>query len=461
MATSKDMKSQVYRDYQNWAAVSGTLINEAREVFPGGDTRMSAHFAPYPVFIERASGSRLYDADGHEIIDFMNNFTSLIHGHANPAVVAAVTEQMARGSAYAAPTGSQVELGQLIRERIPGVEQLRFTSSGTEATLMGLRAARAFTGRQKIMKMEGGYHGSYELAEVSLVPKPGDRGPLERPNSVPVDASIPDSVLADTIVCPFNQPELAARLIREHAHELAAVIAEPVLGSMGMVPATREFLEMLRAETATAGIVFILDEVITLRTTFGGAQQHFGVTPDLTAMGKIIGGGLPIGAIGGSTELMRMFHPDEPEPVMHASTFSGNPLSMAAGGAAMQQLNPQNIEHINSLGEHFRQGVADTFASHGIRGQATGLGSLSNIHLTDAPVNDARDSLDGVIAAGNIGSLLHLGMLRRGVASASRLMYCTSTAMQRADVDFAISALDDTLREMKPGIERERPALLA
>ena len=151
MATSKDMKSQVYRDYQNWAAVSGTLIHEAREVFPGGDTRMSAHFAPYPVFIERAFGSRLYDADGHEIIDFMNNFTSLVHGHANPAVVAAVTEQMARGSAYAAPTGSQVELGQLIRERIPGVEQLRFTSSGTEATLMGLRAARAFTGRQKIM----------------------------------------------------------------------------------------------------------------------------------------------------------------------------------------------------------------------------------------------------------------------------------------------------------------------
>jgi glutamate-1-semialdehyde 2,1-aminomutase len=460
MGSQPDLKTQVFDSYQNWAAVSGQLINEAREVFPGGDTRMSAHFAPYPVFIERAAGARLYDADGHEIVDFMNNFTSLIHGHANADVVAAVQAQVARGSAYAAPTGSQVVLGQLIRERIPGIEQLRFTSSGTEATLMGLRCARAYTGRQKIMKMEGGYHGSFEQAEVSLVPKPDVRGPLEQPNSVPVDASIPDSVLADTIVCPFNQPELAKRLIRAHAHELAAIIAEPVLGSMGMVPATREFLETLRSEATAAGIVFILDEVITLRATLGGAQQHYGVTPDLTAMGKIIGGGLPIGAIGGSAELMRMFHPDEREPVMHASTFSGNPLSMAAGAAAMAQLNPQNIEHINSLGEHFRQGVNETFQRHGIRGQATGLGSLSNIHLTDQPINDARDSLDAIIEAGNIGQLIHLGMLQRGVASASRLMYCTSTAMQREDVDFAVSALDETLASMKSGIASERPALM-
>lgn len=460
MTQPADLKSEVYRDYQNWASISGQLINEAREVFPGGDTRMSAHFAPYPVFIERAAGARLHDADGHEIIDFMNNFTSLVHGHANQAVVSAVNEQMARGSAYAAPTGSQVELGALIRERIPSIEQLRFTSSGTEATLMGLRAARAFTGRQKIMKMEGGYHGSYELAEVSLVPLPNIRGPLEAPVSLPVDASFPDSVLADTIVCPFNQPELARNLIRKHGHELAAVIAEPVLGSMGMVPASREFLETLRAETRAAGIVFILDEVITLRTELGGAQSYYGVTPDLTAMGKIIGGGLPIGAIGGSEEIMRVFHPDQPQPVMHASTFSGNPLSMVAGAAAMHQLNPQNIDHINTLGEHFRSGVSQTFAAHGIRGQATGLGSLSNIHLNDQPINDARDSIDGIIAAGQIGSLLHLKMLQRGVASASRLMYCTSTAMQASDVDYAIAALDEVLREMKPGIERECPALL-
>ena len=196
------------------------------------------------------------------------------------------------------------------------------------------------------------------------------------------------------------------------------------------------------------------------RTEFGGAQSYYGVTPDLTAMGKIIGGGLPIGAIGGREDIMRVFHPDEPTPVMHASTFSGNPLSMAAGAAAMHQLNPQNIDHVNALGEHFRSGVGQTFADHGIRGQATGLGSLSNIHLTDQPINDARDSIDGIIAAGHLGALLHLKMLQKGIASASRLMYCTSTAMQVSDVDYAISALDEVLGEMKPGMERECPALL-
>ncbi|MEZ5558217.1 MAG: aspartate aminotransferase family protein [Pseudomonadales bacterium] len=456
----KTLREQVFGEYEAWSPESARLIETARDVFPGGDTRMSAHYAPYPLFIERAAGARLHDADGHEIIDFMNNFTSLIHGHANPRIVAAVQEQVARGSAYAAPTRSQVALAELIRDRVPGVEQLRFTSSGTEATLMAIRCARASTGRQKVMKMEGGYHGSYELAEVSLVPMPGAAGPLEAPRPVPIDASIPESVLADTVVCPYNEPALAEALIRQHAGELAAVIVEPVLGSMGMVPATREFLETLRRATSEHGIILIFDEVITLRTTLGGAQSHFGVIPDLTAMGKIIGGGLPIGAFGGSRTLMRVFHPDESQPVMHASTFSGNPLSMAAGFAAMAQLNPQNIEQINALGERLRQGCNQVFERNGVRGQATGLGSLSNLHLWDGPLHNARDTLAATMRSGQINRLLHLAMLQRGVASAGRLMYCTSTAMGTADVDTAIDALDDALRALRPGIEREKPELL-
>ncbi|MEQ8485449.1 MAG: aspartate aminotransferase family protein [Pseudomonadales bacterium] len=455
------LREQVYADYQRWSARSAALIEEAREVFPGGDTRMSAHYAPYPLFIERAEGARLHDADGHEIIDFMNNFTSLVHGHANPAVVAAVQEQMARGSAYAAPTRSQVALARIICERVPGVEQLRFTSSGTEATLMGLRCARAFTGRQKIMKMEGGYHGSYELAEVSLAPIPGLCGPLEAPHSVPIDASIPDSALSDAVVCPYNQPELAEALIARHAHELAAVIVEPALGSMGMIPATREFLAALRRATEAHGIVLIFDEVITLRASYGGAQEALGITPDLTAMGKIIGGGLPIGAIGGKRELMQMFHPEQPRPVMHASTFSGNPVSMAAGHAAMAQIDPQVVERLNGLGERFRHGANDTFARVGIRGQAVGFASLTNLHLTDQPLNDARDTLAGRAAAGPVSQLLHLAMLQRGIASAGRLMYCISTPMGTQEVDTALAALEDALRALRPGIEREFPQLLA
>ena len=455
------LRDEVHARYRAWAPTSERLIESARRNFPGGDTRMSAHFGPYPLFVERAAGCRMIDADGHEIVDFMNNFTSLLLGHANPAVVAAVGEQMQRGSAYAAPTRSQVALAEIIRARLPSVEQLRFTSSGSEATLMTLRCARAFTGKQKVMKMEGGYHGSYELAEVSLVPRPDQRGSLDAPKSLAVDKSFPDSVLGDVIVCPYNEPELARALIRKHADELAAVIVEPVLGSMGMIPATAEFLRALREATTAHDIVLVFDEVITLRVADGGAQAHYRVTPDLTAMGKIIGGGLPIGAFGGRTDLMRMFHPDEAEPVMHASTFSGNPISMAAGAAAMAQINPQVIAHVNGLGERLRSGFDDAFRKNGIRGQATGLGSLANIHLTDAPLHNAREVVAGLGRSGRINQLLHLSMLMRGVASASRLMYCTSAPMTVAEIDYAIDALDDALHELKPGIARERGDLLA
>jgi glutamate-1-semialdehyde 2,1-aminomutase len=237
--------------------------------------------------MDSATGCRLTDVDGNVLLDFMNNFTSLIHGHAHPDVVRAVQEQAAKGSAYAAASVNQIELAEMIVDRVPSIEQLRFTSSGTEGTLMAIRCARAATGRQKIMKMEGGYHGSYELAEVSLVPFPDERGSLDAPVSVAVDDSFPDSVLNDTVVCPYNEPERAEALIDAHADELAAVIIEPVLGSMGMVPASTAFLQTLRRATERHGIILIFDEVITLRLGSGGAQSVHGVIPDLTCMGKI------------------------------------------------------------------------------------------------------------------------------------------------------------------------------
>jgi glutamate-1-semialdehyde 2,1-aminomutase len=447
--------------YRAFSPTSAALAARAQAVFPGGDTRSSAHYAPYPLVMEEASGCRVTDVDGNQILDFMNNFTSLIHGHAHPDVVAAVQAQAPKGSAYAAPNLAQIELAELIVDRVPSIEQMRFTSSGTEGTLMAVRCARAATGRQKIMKMEGGYHGSYELAEVSLVPLPDTRGPIETPASRAVDGSFPDSVLADTVICPYNEPAHARALIERHARDLAAVIVEPVLGSMGMVPATAEFLETLREETSRHGIVLILDEVITLRLGVGGAQSVHGLTPDLTCMGKIIGGGLPVGAVGGSRELLQLFSPERENPVMHASTFSGNALTMSAGLAAMRAYTGAEVARVNALGERLRRGFNETFLQTGIRGQALGTGSLSNIVFTDGDVHDARDSMAGMGAAGHITSLLHLGMLRRGVMSASRLMYCVSTAMTEAEVDTAIEALNDTLKELRPFIAAERPALLA
>jgi len=446
--------------YTGWSETSRTLIEEAKEVMPGGDTRASAHYLPYPLFMTRGEGCRLYDEDGHSALDFMNNFTSLIHGHAFPPVVAAVTEQMKIGSAYAAPTRSQVELAKLLVSRVPSLEQIRFCSSGSEATLMALRCARAFTGRDKIMKMEGGYHGSYELAEVSLVPLPGAAGHLNRPTSLPVDASIPKSVLADTVVAPLNEPEIALQLIEDNADELAAVIVEPMLGSMGMVPATSEFLQALRDATTKHGIVLIFDEVITLRAGEGGMQALLGVTPDLTSMGKIIGGGLPAGAIGGRRDLMQIFNPERADPVFHASTFSGNPLTMAAGLAAMAPFDQGEATRINALAETLRAGINDAFKSTVIRGQAKGCASLSNVLFTDQTVTHARQTVEAFIEAGHITKLFHLGLLRRGVISASRLMFAVSTPMGEPDIATAVAAVEDTLHELKPVIEKERPGLL-
>ncbi len=446
--------------YRAFSPTSEKLAGRAKKVFPGGDTRSSAHYGPYPLVMQEAHGCRLTDVDGNELLDFMNNFTSLIHGHAHPDVVAAIQAQAPRGSAYAAPSLTQIELAELLVARIPALEQLRFTSSGTEGTLMALRCARAATGRQKVMKMEGGYHGSYEQAEVSLVPLPDRRGEVSAPASLPVDGSFPDSVLDDTIICPYNEPAYATALIEQHAADLAAVIVEPVLGSMGMVPATGDFLKALRTATEKHGVVLIFDEVITFRLDAGGAQALHGIQPDMTCMGKIIGGGLPIGAVGGKQELMALFNPDREDPVMHASTFSGNALTMAAGLAAMRAYDSAAVARVNALGDRLRAGFNEAFLQSGIRGQACGTGSLTNLHLTDKPLNNARDNIDGLIGAGHVGRLLHLTMLRRGVMSASRLMYCVSTAMTEADVDTAVVALNESLRELRPYVEAERPTLL-
>jgi glutamate-1-semialdehyde 2,1-aminomutase len=440
---------------------SQSLIEEAKKVMPGGDTRASAHYFPYPLFMERGEGCHLFDEDGHEIIDFMNNFTSLIHGHAFAPVVKAVTEQVARGSAFAAPTRSQVDLAALLIDRVPSLEQMRFCSSGSEATLMGLRCARAFTGRDKIMKMEGGYHGSYEQAEVSLVPFAEAAGQLNRPVSLPVDASIPKSVLEDTVVAPYNQPDIALRLIEEHADQLAAVIVEPMLGSMGMVPASKEFLQALRTATDKHGIILIFDEVITLRIGEGGMQSLSGVTPDLTSLGKIIGGGLPAGAIGGRRDLMQIFNPERPGAVFHASTFSGNALTMAAGLAAMTAFDQAEADRLNGLGQSLRDGINKAFRDNAIRGQALGAGSLSNVLFSDAPITHARQSVDTFIEAGDITKLFHLGLIRRGVMSASRLMFAISTPMGQKQIDTCIEAVHDTLQELRPVIEKETPSLLA
>jgi glutamate-1-semialdehyde 2,1-aminomutase len=457
MATTLESIEQAYT---TWSKTSHELMGSARQYMPGGDTRTSAHYLPYPVFMNRGEGCRLFDVDGHEFLDFMNNFTTLILGHAHPSMVEAVTEQVKLGTVYAAPTESQFQLARTICERVPSVEQLRFCSCGSEATMMAIHAARAFSGKQKVMKIEGGYNGNHPVGEMSLVPIPAKAGPLEEPNTLQPDKGVALSAVADVVVTPFNEPEITETLLKKHKDEVCALILEPMIGALGMIPPKPGYLEEIRRITAANDVLLIFDEVITLRLSQGGMQGMFGVKPDLTAMGKIIGGGLPIGAFGGRKEILQLFNPEEPDFMWHASTFSGNPLSMAAGIAALQELKPEVYERLNAMGDALRAGFNRAFETTGIRGQATGLGSLVNLHLTDRPVHNARDSVAGAAEGGPVLMHLHLCMLQRGVNQASRQMYSISAPMTEKEINQATDALTESLHELKPILERDQRHLL-
>ncbi|MBM3947481.1 MAG: aminotransferase class III-fold pyridoxal phosphate-dependent enzyme, partial [SAR202 cluster bacterium] len=286
---------------------SRAVHQEAIRYIPGGETRTSTFWAPYPLTIARGDGCRVWDVDGTARLDFFSNFTTLVLGHNHPAVTTALQEQLANGTSFFGGTEHQAKLAQLLCDRVPSLEQVRFTNSGTEATLNAVRAAKAFTGRAKIAKCEGGYHGTHEALAVSTTPQLAQVGRADRPANVPADQGLPQSVVDNVVVLPFNDVAAARRLLMEHHGELAAVIVEPVLGNGGMIPATGEFLAMLRQVTSEHGILLVFDEVVTFQVARGGAQEHYGVTPDMTTLGKIIGGGMPVGAFGGRRDVMALY----------------------------------------------------------------------------------------------------------------------------------------------------------
>lgn len=310
--------------------------------------------------------------------------------------------------------------------------------------MMAIRAARAFSGRTKILKMEGGYHGSYDAARVSAHPRLSDAvGPLW-PLGEPDEAGLSPGAVAEVLIARFNDLATTAAIVRRHRHELAAVIVEPMLGAAGMIPAERSFLSGLRDVTSEAGVLLILDEVITLRLAWGGAQSLYGITPDLTLLGKIIGGGLPVGAFGGRADVMSFYDPRRSDVITHSGTFNGNAATMAAGLATLELLTATAIERINALGERLRASLGAALAAAGIPAQVTGLGSLSQVHLSDAPVVDYRSAARVQEGA---AALLHLAFMNRGIFAASRGMFITSTAMQESDVDQVTAAFAEAVRE--------------
>ena len=332
---------------------SAELQAEAERYLPGGSSRGTAYFAPYPFFVERAEGHHVVDVDGNRYLDFMLNATTYVLGHSNDRVVEAVREQAANGLSYSTPHESQVRLAQALCERVPSVEKVRFTNSGTEGTLNAIRAARAYTGRHKIAKIEGGYHGNHEYVSVSVY-APLDALDPEEPTSVAEWPGQPPSVVEDVITLHYNDIESTERILRENAGDLSCVIIEPVLSNFGYLPADGEYLARLRELTTELGLIFIFDEVQSFRLSQGGAQEQMGVIPDMTTFGKVIGGGMPVGAWGGRADLMDLFDPTDGPVVSHAGTFNANPMTMVAGLATLDQLTPEVYERMNALGDILR-----------------------------------------------------------------------------------------------------------
>lgn len=437
----KELTGKIEGEYRKRTPRSEAVSMEARRYLPGGDTRRSIFFFPYPIWLQRGDGCRVYDQDDHEYVDFHNCYTTMILGHGNPAVNAAVKEQLDQGTmALGAFKQNVVEWAGILCDRIASLEQVRFTCTGSEAVMMAIRAARAWTGRDKIVVEYGGYHGSYD----AVVFPPDSRG-------------LPKSLMADTIVIPFNDKAALEQALQEHKGQIAALVLEGLMGAAGMVPPRDGFLQAARKASTAHDVVFILDEIISFRLGYGGLQGIEGIKPDLTTLGKTIAGGTAMAAFGGRRELMEQYSPLK-QVLHHAGTLNANPLSAAAGVAMLKQMTPELITRINGLGDALRNGMNQVFRTAGIKGQVTGMGSLCNVHFGPVPVVDghtARDTTNKEVL-----HLFHLSLVNRGILTPERAMFCISAPMTEREVAFAVRAVADVAQELTPYIGDIWPELI-
>ena len=381
-------------EYRHRNPGSYELFRRSQSVLPGGNTRTGVFVDPFPLYIDRAEGTDLIDVDGNRRLDFINNASALILGHAHPAVVAAIREAAGRGTAYFAPTPLEVELAELLSERLPSLERLRFCSSGTEAILGAVRAARAFTGRPMIAKFEGAYHGIDDPALISYLPPLGaELGPPDRPRPVPASAGLAPGTAEQVLVLPFNDAEACAQLIGEHAGRLAAVIVDPLSTAAGLTLPEPGFLEGLRRITREHGIVLIFDEVVSFRAGAGGAQGAFGVRPDLTCLAKVVAGGTPGGAFGGRADIMALYDPTGGAPAIPQSgTYNGNPVVMAAGFATLRTMTAEAYATIRKRTRRAGEGLRHAFRQAGVPGCVVTAGSLFQLYFLPRPPRNYREA---------------------------------------------------------------------
>ncbi|MBI3980197.1 MAG: aspartate aminotransferase family protein [Chloroflexi bacterium] len=427
------------RDYRDRAA----------RVFPGGT--IGTYLIPDEVdfVVAGGKGSHISDVEGREYIDYVIGSGPLILGHAHPAVVEAIQRQAALGTQFYVSTPAAVELAEVMVGAIPCAEQVKFSSTGAEATFYALRLARAYTGRNKILKFEGAYHGHHDYAYLSVISKQAGNYPTPQPDT----AGIPPSVLGEVLVAPYNDLATTARIVEEHRNELAAVIVEPFQRTIPPVPG---FLEGLRAVTRQNGVLLVFDEVVTgFRLAWGGAQQHYGVVPDLAAYGKIIGGGLPLSAVAGPRDILELANPrraGRPGYVYFSGTLNGNPLAAAAGLAALHVLQqPGSYERLHEVGDRLRDGLAALVEQMEVDAQVVGVGPLVNVYFTSEPIVSYQSTQSSSAA---LRRAVTIELLRQGVHANLAAKLYLSLALSDADIDATLAAFEQAFTTVLVGARR-------
>jgi glutamate-1-semialdehyde 2,1-aminomutase len=400
---------------------------EACAALPGGNTRTILFYAPFPLAMESGKGCYLRDADGHDYLDFLGEYTAGIYGHSHPRIRAAIDRALDGGINLSAHNLLEGKLARIVCDRFPSLDLVRFTNSGTEANLMALATVTVATGRRKILVFEGGYHGG-------VLYFGGGGAPVNAPHQF--------------IIGTYNDVARAKALIDEHGPELAAILVEPMLGSGGCIPGDREFLQALRDGASRSGAVLIFDEVMTSRLSPGGLQEAFGIIPDMTTLGKYIGGGMSFGAFGGRADLMGLYDPRRPDALPHAGTFNYNILTMSAGFAGMSEIfTPQAARELSARGEDLRQRLNELCSARRAPMEFTGYGSLMAVHFSATPVRTPRDAVRG---HQGLKELFFFDMLERGIYLARRGMLILSLPVGDAECDRLVEAVEEFLTTRAP-----------
>ena len=429
--SNADLSSAVAEAEARFAAAnpkSRAQIIAAARSLPGGNTRTILHYTPFPVVLAGGDGCFVEDIDGHRYADYLGEYSAGLFGHSDPRMIAAIKKALDAGVALGGPNRHEAELSALICERFASIERLRFCNSGTEANLFAISAARAFTGRSHVMVFDGAYHGGvFYFGQV----KP------------PINAPFP------WVLAPYNDTGRTLALIEEHAHELASVVIEPMTGAGGCIPADPAFLAALRQATARHGIVLQFDEVMTSRLSSGGLQKRFGLAPDLTSLGKYLGGGMTFGAFGGRAEIMERFNPYQPGAIAHAGTFNNNVVSMAAGVTGLRDIyTPKAADALNASGDRLRERLQALIAKHGAAMQVTGIGSMMTLHFGRTPVRRPEDTWASGAEAERLEQLrmlMHLDLLAAGQYLARRGFITLSLPMTEREHDSFAGAFDEFL----------------